>query len=241
MKTKNTRFFLSAAIASMVAFTTSSHAQLVGSWDINTYVVDGSLDGTSVVLNTGTPVVGWNAGGGSDVTINGVLFQQNPDDNTGVDLVSTSNSTVTGANSDDFTGNFQTLMSNIAFNGNAGTPNFRSFTVTLEGLTIGQRYSTQFLSYQSGSTRNFTIYYGDDTSGSSTPVSVSSSGPGQSRIATFDAEATTQAFLFYSTGTSVVPIVNAVAVTAIPEPSTVALLFSVGVGALLLSRRRARR
>ena len=231
------------------AFTTliplTSSGALIGSWTSDRFVTDGTLDGSTVIQTTGTYAAGWNAGNGADITVNGVEFLNNPDDDNGVDITGGGNAVTTVQNTGEFTGDFQTLMSTIEFNGDAGAPGYRSFTIGLEGLTIGTRYRIQFLSHQVTSTfaaRDMQIFFGSDTSGASTGLfqpAENTTGPsvdGYSWTAVFDADALTQDF--YVNGASgEVPIINAVSVYAIPEPSTFVLL-GLGASALIARRRR---
>jgi hypothetical protein len=107
-------------------------------------------------------------------------------------------------------------------------------TLTLTGLTIGTAYEARFWSQ---------TYTGNDimtwTSGASitgNAMNTANGNLGSWFTASFTADATTQAFTFIGSNQSFDPVNGLELLQAVPEPSTVALLFAasslIGLGAV---------
>jgi hypothetical protein len=124
---------------------------------------------------------------------------------------------------------FETIMDSFA---HTQVSNPSNGTFTLSGLTVGQQYSVQLLAsdMRAGIGDIRTIRF-DDGLGNSTATVIQNTAP--SFIGTFTANATTQAFGVFSTATSGSSgsVLNAVTLSAIPEPSFAAITSFEGAGA----------
>lgn len=113
---------------------------------------------------------------------------------------------------------------------------------TLQGLTIGERYSVQIAvaDNRGFGDKTQTVTSGGATSG--TMTFGSSSGPGFATIVEglFTADATTQIFAVYGDPENLTPQINQVIVQVVPEPSVSALGGVVGAGVVIAGIRRRR-
>jgi hypothetical protein len=122
-----------------------------------------------------------------------------------------------------------------------------SITVSLGGLTSGQDYLVQWwTSNASNSSPIFGGSFSETTATAFNSVTLDANttntvgGLGQFAIGTFTASGTTQAFLLSETGGGFNPLINALQVRAVPEPSLTLLGCAVAAGACLALRRRSR-
>ena len=137
---------------------------------------------------------------------------------------------------------YQTLLGSGAY---ADVPD--SITVSLGGLTNGQQYEVQWWTNNSA---NLTPIYGggftDTTATAFNTVTLDANttntvgGLGQYAIGTFTASGTTQAFLLSETSGGFNPLINAMQVRAVPEPTLSLLGIAAAVGGSLVWRRRSR-
>ena len=185
-----------------------------------------SGDGSTDVITAGTSVYAYQYGTlTSDLTINGVTFQSTTD-TTADSFASTSNASQQGdigviAGT---TGDYESLLRQNIWNAaSVGT-------WTLSGLTDGNDYTVQFwvADTRYGAAQASTFSDGTNVSD---PLLIST---GQYVTGTFTADATTQAITIAGDG-----VFNAMQLrtTAVPEPSSTALL-GLGGLALILRRRK---
>ena len=138
---------------------------------------------------------------------------------------------------------YQTLLGSGAY---ADTP--ANITVTLGGLTNGQQYEVQWWTNNSA---NLTPQFGGGfTNTTATAVNAVTldanmtntvGGLGQYAIGTFTASGATQAFLLEETSGGSNPLINALQVRAVPEPTTsVFVLLGVTAGLVAWRRHSAR-
>jgi hypothetical protein len=115
-----------------------------------------------------------------------------------------------------------------------------TFTLTLNNLTIGQDYLFQSWVNDSRSAfgyRTQTLASGNTSGVLDYNVGDVNGGTGQFVIGTFTADATTQAITYNSGDFAQISAFQVRAVSAVPEPSTYALVVG-GIATLLLIRRR---
>ena len=215
------------------------------SWTHDTYPVDGTIDGTSVVLGESNDFAyrsAWNAGSASNVTVNGVEFLANP---TTTDVTITTTGSVSadigGQSAGAFTGNFQTLMSTLK----ANTANGTQWNVVLDDLIEGEVYRAQFLSYQfveSTNERDMEIHFGTAIGDPGTGIFAAGNNgqtAGHSWTALFEADGTSQNF-FIRSDSNDRSIINGVAVfQQVPEPTSLIVWSLCGGLGLLVWRWRA--
>jgi hypothetical protein len=122
-----------------------------------------------------------------------------------------------------------------------------SITVTLGGLTSGQDYLVQWWTNNaSNSTPIFGGSFTNTTAVATNSVTLDANttntagGVGQFAVGTFTASGTTQTFLLSETGGGFNPLINALQVRAVPEPSLTLLGMAAAAGGLLAWRRRSR-
>jgi hypothetical protein len=137
---------------------------------------------------------------------------------------------------------YQTLLGSGAY---ADTP--ANITVTLGGLTNGQQYEVQWWTNNSA---NLTPQFGGGfTNTTATAVNAvtldanmtnSVGGVGQYAIGTFTALGATQPFILSEPSGGLNPLINALQVRAVPEPSLTLLGLAAAVGGSLVWRRRSR-
>jgi len=198
-----------------------------------------NITSASDVLTTGTfdRAYSFQVSPGSDLSVNGVTFTSvsTPSDS-GVASITVGNTTIASTttfaslnnSANSMTGDYNTLNLNAVY-AQAGQLN-----LTLGGLTNGQEYRVQlWVSYTPGGGKTQTI-----TSGN--PVSINSNngltGAGQFVVGTFTADGSSQVFNI-STGDNY-PLLNAVSLYAIPEPSTYAMVLGGLLNLSLIRRRR---
>jgi hypothetical protein len=210
------------------------------------------ISGDSDVSTEGTLVGAFNFAGPA-TTINGVEFLEfavglasNTVGNYNFSVASgTIGSSATGATSSPFTdlsSEYQALLGSAAQRGDA------TMTLTLSGLTIGQRYSFQAWVNDSRypGASGFT-YPVDITAGNTvtlnpntTPLDMNGmgveGGVGQYAIGRFTADATTQQVEFFG---GEVGVVNGFQLREVPEPSTMlTILMPLGLSVVASRRRR---
>ncbi len=219
-----------AASAILLATSLSASAAVI-TWTDNGIVTDNTVLGLAGPAADIEYAVNF---GGAVTTANGYVFS----------AYSAGNATITGA-TNPYTGYFPAGDSGDAnFNTVLGTGYYgTTATVTLNGLLIGQKYSLLVINADTrtggGDGRHF--YLSDTDGGAASPFQQSNfanatgGNLGGYIFGTFTATAETQSFTerFQETSSGQM---NALVVTAIPEPSA-ALLGGLGVLALLRRRR----
>lgn len=122
-----------------------------------------------------------------------------------------------------------------------------SITVSLNGLTNGQEYEVQWWTNNSANiTPQFGSGFTNTTATAINSVTLDANttntvgGLGQYAIGMFTASGTTQAFLLEETSGGFNPLINAMQVRAVPEPSLTLLGLAAAVGGSLVWRRRSR-
>lgn len=207
------------------------------------------VDGSNVV-KTGTVLSAWNVNGNENLnpTINGITFLDAQPSNITF--------TVTGGNSAGdstdaasvkaryTTEEMDALMKSYRSTNFSSSANAR-FNITFTGLIVGNQYQAQFL-HDRGASSFSQMWFGDMTTGtpSSTFTANASSitSPGRRVLVDFTADATTQLFtldaITFTNGTTFAPaVINAISLTLVPEPASLALL---ALGGVLLAGRRHR-
>ncbi len=207
-----------------------------------------AVDGSNVV-KTGTVLAAWNVNGNENLnpTISGITFL---DTQPGNITFTVSGGTPAGDATDNATVKDRyTTPEMDALMKSYRTTNFSSsstarFNITFTGLTIGNHYQAQFLHDRGGSSFS-QMWFGDMTTGTSsstfTANASSSTSPGRRVLVDFTADATTQLFtldaISFSSGSHAPAVVNAISLTLVPEPASMALL---AMGGLMLLARRER-
>jgi hypothetical protein len=121
-----------------------------------------------------------------------------------------------------------------------------SITVTLGGLTSGQDYLVQWWTNNASNAAIFGAGFTNTTATAINSVTLDANttntvgGLGQFAIGTFTASGTTQAFLLSEPGGDFNPLINALQVRAVPEPSLTLLGCAVAAAGGLALRRRSR-
>jgi hypothetical protein len=208
--------FLSPSIPSAVAATI-------------TWGVAQNVSGSgSQVITTGTLLHAVGGPRGNNVTVNGVLF---------VSATSASTISFSGNISDNaaggqtgISGAYQTLLEQRVW----GNP----FAINIGSLTIGQQYLIQAWSSagQVAYTTSTTTLTAGNTVTLDTNVGNTVGNAGQFVTGTFTADATSQVVTVGGN----VPLINAVQIRAVPEPSTLAMA-ALGIGGVwAFVRRRSR-
>ena len=122
-----------------------------------------------------------------------------------------------------------------------------SITVTLGGLTSGQDYLVQWWTNNASNAAILGAGFTNTTATAINSVTLDANttnavgGLGQFAIGTFTASGTSQTFLLSETSGGFNPLINALQVRAVPEPSMTVLVGTAAVSVLLAWRRRSRR
>ncbi len=225
LKTSKASLF-SLGIALFLAVTLSSSGQAVIDWDT---VQDLDEPGD---IYTAHPLVVAEAAFTSDITVNGITFAA-ADTVNDITFSGVLDTDANFVNEDrGFDADYNRLVNRGFHTSDGGTG-----TITLSGLTDGQRYRVQIIvgywnnpfptSFISGSTV-------DMGNGAGTPKWVTG---------TFDASGTTQVITFQATtfdGSDDFGIGSAVALYAVPEPANFAVLGGLAALGFAVSRRRRR-
>lgn len=138
---------------------------------------------------------------------------------------------------------YQTLLGSGAY---ADTP--ANITVTLGGLTSGQQYQVQW--WTNNSANLSPIFGGGFTNTTATAVNAVTldanmtntvGGVGQYAIGTFTALGTTQPFILSEPSGGLNPLINALQVRAVPEPTTSVFVLLGATAGLVAWRRHSAR
>jgi hypothetical protein len=171
------------------------------------------------------------------VTVGSVTLTESPGFLLGSNSFGTASTPFSGLSTD-----YKTILGSGAY---ANEPT--SITVSLNGLANGQDYEVQ---WWTNNAANITPQFGggftDTTATAFNTVTLDANttntvgGLGQYAIGTFTASGTTQAFLLSETSGGFNPLINAMQVRAVPEPSLTLLGLAAAVGGSLVWRRRSR-
>jgi hypothetical protein len=224
---------LAAAIAGV--FATVAQAQSDITWQAPVTILDASDVNTSGTLfGTWAP---FNGNAGSGITLNGVTFQAFPD------LPGASQNFDNGGGNGTFASPTTDNSYNNLLNAGAFGNNPISYTVSWNGMTVGNTYLVQFWVNDG---RNATVNARTETltGGANTSAALAygsgSSGPGQYIIGTFVASSASEA-LSLNPGPAIPSaqfnLLQVRDITPVPEPSAIALSF-VGLGMLLAVVRK---
>jgi hypothetical protein len=233
----------------------------VASAEIITWGTAQAVSGTSDVQTQGTLFAGFNVGaaGVSGTTVNTVPFTAFPFPTNYTTrtsgtissvffqetaifsrLVSSNAGTSGSAPYSGLPSDYKTLLSSYGYSDSALT-----LQVSIGGLAIGQNYLIQVWSSVSNQTFPFgtTRFSGQGDSGHFVDLSANTTsqagGVGQYAVGTFTAAGST--LVVEMNGQSgALPVINALQIRAVPEPSTY-VLAGVGAAALALARCRNRR
>jgi hypothetical protein len=220
-----------------------------------------TVSGDSDVDTTGSFVYAFTFGGTAappSTTVNGVTFSPFTipsgivtSATVGNVTISESPGTLFGSNSfgsvsapfSGLSSSYQSLLGTGAYADNPST-----ITVSLKGLTSGQQYRLQW--WTSNASNQLSIYgdsFSNTTATAFNSVTLDANitnlggGLGQFAIGTFTASGTIQSFSLTETSGGFNPLINALQVRAVPEPSTCAMaLAALACGGYSLFRRRKR-
>ncbi len=193
---------------------------------------DVSLDGA--LFGTWAPGDDWGGTSRSDYyPVNGVTFAA---------YGSGANYSASGSNMDRYgsyanpntaDANYNFLMQTAEFNWNSDP-----ITVSWDSITVGHSYEVEVWANDGrGLGRSETIFAGDNSADLN--MSPAAGGPGQYIIGTFVADNTTQSFTLTPDGSygGQINLLQIRDLTAVPEPSEIAML-AMGFGVMLLAFRR---
>lgn len=215
-----------------------------------------TVTGDSDVDTSGTLLYAYTFGssGVSGTTVNGVAFSPFAVAPSAPQTVTVGNVTLTESPGRLFGSN---LLGSVSGSFGALSSSYRSllgsgvyadspFTITvlLSGLTNGQQYRLQW--WTNDATNSFLFSNTTATAVNSVTLDANTSnaagGVGQYAIGTFTASGTSQQFLLAETSGGINPLINALQVRAVPEPSTYALaLGGLACGGWRVRRRRKTR
>lgn len=238
---KNTLTF---ATLTVLLFAGTLHAAVVPAWTVET------MDGTvtdSIVRNTGTYALAANFGG-SDVTVNSVLFKAGPESPADQMNIAGGGYSISAAASGLFastpgTGTrydnatqLKQVISPIAQAGFNGS----NIVITFGGLTIGNDYRIQLLVDQVGVARLNNVFF----QGAAAPTTSGGNNYGTSNglsvLLEFEAEAASHALTIFrgSGDRSTMSAVSLFDVTPVLVPSPAALPAGLAMLGLIAARRR---
>lgn len=234
---------VSSVLVALGMAAASSHAAVI-TWQAPT-----TITGVTDVSTTGTLDRAYNMTNqtGNSVTVNGVNFAAfGVTSNTATSLT-IGNTTIASSSGNLFSGlgngsastpfsslnaSYQTLLGQFVRTGG-------NMTLTLNSLTIGYTYQLEIWTNRSNvsNTQGFTATAGNSVVLDSNTTDAIG-GVGQFVLGSFTANATSQAVTFTPNGAGLVDFSGfQLRTTAIPEPTSIALVVA-GAGALLLVRRR---
>jgi hypothetical protein len=223
-----------ASIAAALALT--AHAQSDIDWQTPL-----TISGPTDVNTSGTLFGTWapfNGNAGSGLTVNGVTFQAFPDLPGATDNFDNGGNNGTFASPGTSDDNYNNLLNAGAFGNNSGT-----YTLSWNGMTVGNTYLVQFWVNDG---RNATVNARTETvtGGLNTSLSLAygsgSSGPGQYVIGTF--VATDASEILTLTPGPAIPsaqfdLLQVRDISPIPEPSVMALCLT-GMGLVFAASRK---
>lgn len=171
----------------------------------------------------------------TSATVGSVTISESPGTLFGSNSFGTASTPFSGLSS-----NYQSLLGSGAYADTAA-----NITVSLGGLTSGQQYQVQWWTNNSSNIlSNFGESFSNTTATAVNAVTLDANttntvgGVGQYAIGTFTAAGTTQPFILSETGGGFNPLINALQVRAVPEPSVTLLgLATAAVGGLAWRRR----
>ncbi len=220
-----------------------------------------TVSGDSDVSTTGSLVYAFTFGGTAapaSATVNGVTFSPFripggivTSTTVGSVTISESPGTLFGSNSfgtasAPFSGLSSTYQSLLGSGAYADTP--ANITVSLGGLTSGQQYQVQWWTNNSSNIlSNFGESFSNTTATAVNAVTLDANttnivgGVGQYAIGTFTAAGTTQPFILSETGGGFNPLINALQVRLVPEPTTSAIVLLGAAAGLVVWRRHSAR
>lgn len=243
------RFLFSIVALLLVVLAPAARAGAEGS--VITWGSATTISGDTDVSTAGTLVAAFNMFG-PDVTVNGVTFsafnvtagtQTASNGNfifTEVPGTLTPNNTFGSAQTPfaSLSANYKTLLSTAI-----STSDNNTLTLQIDNLVVGQTYQFEF--WVNASTFNPNIGF-DTTAASPNSVTLDSNttnangGVGQFVIGTFFCGSPSQFITFTGTNNTQAPTVNAFELRAVPEPSTMSILFlgGIAISAVRLLRRK---
>ena len=238
-----------AAAAALILAATTPSAWAWAEGSVITWGSPTNISGDTNVSTDGTLVAAFNMNG-PDVTVNGVTFAsftfpfmattatngaftftESPGH-----MLAASGLGSTSAPFSNLSSSYQTLLSTAVT-----TDDNNTLTLTISGLTVGHQYEFEFFLNGSNSagTDNFRT-----TASAPNPVSLDDNttnaigGTGQYVIGTFNCGSVNEIITFTGTDSTQAPTINAFElrdITAVPEPTTFALL---GLGTAIVALRR---
>jgi hypothetical protein len=172
------------------------------------------------------------------VTVGNVTLSESPGLLFGSNSFGTASTPFSGLSTD-----YKTILGSGAY-----ADNPVSITVSLNGLTNGQDYEVQWWTNNSANiTPQFGGGFTNTTATAINSVTLDANttnavgGLGQYAIGTFTASGTTQAFLLSETSGGFNPLINALQVRAVPEPTTSVFVLLGATAGLVAWRRHSAR
>ena len=253
------RLGMRAVVSSICAIGMLGSGHVRGAPSSITWSGTQTVSGDSDVATTGSFVYAYTFGGSTappSTTVNGVTFSPFTIPSGLVQSVTVGSVTITespgslygsnsfGSASSPFSGltsSYQSLLGTGAY---ADVPT--TITVSLNGLTSGQQYLLQW--WTSDAAKLTPIFGGSFTNTTATAINSVTldanttnlvGGLGQFAIGTFVPSGTSQSFTLAETSGGFNPLINALQVRAVPEPSTyIMALAGLACGGYLVRRRR---
>jgi len=174
----------------------------------------------------------------TSATVGNVILSETPGTLFGSNLFGTASTPFSNLSN-----SYQSLLGSGAYADTAA-----NIFVTLSGLTPGQQYRLQWWTNNSSNIlSNFGETFSNTTATAGNTVTLDANttntvgGVGQYAIGTFTASGTTQGFSLAETSGGFNPLINALQVRAVPEPTVSLLGVAVAAGGWLASRRRSTR